>query len=339
MPTRKLWQGGGLYTRWVMVLFARGMPGFIASQIARINRNYLLVALALALVVAAMGWFGWTYISAVVLGPRMVSAQELASPQFQSDPSSYKSIIGVRGSQARPTFYSTRVRRGKGYGTLYCRLLKVGDAQLIVQEWARSNSYTPAGQLREVPADIAQYASYYQKAGAILPVLLDTREWKEQGWMLLICGSIAGAGTLALAGLLLWWSTHPERHPVRRAVLRLGDFEATAMQIDGEMQAEFQRFGPVHLGQTTLAYAPAFSFDIVRLENITGARTEWIRKGKSSALFLLLDTRDERKVKWQISRGYADALLESVCAAAHVEPSGQAALRTIELRIGRNSKT
>jgi hypothetical protein len=50
------------------------MPGFIASQIARINRDFILVALALALVATAIGWFGWTYVSAVVLGPRMVSA-------------------------------------------------------------------------------------------------------------------------------------------------------------------------------------------------------------------------------------------------------------------------
>lgn len=313
------------------------MPGFIAAQIARINRNYILVALGLAVVAGAIGWFGWTYLSAVALGPRKVSAQELASPQFQADPRSYKAIIQVGGTGVRPAFYSARVRRGKSYGMLYCRLLKVGDAQLIVEDWGQSNSSTPAGQLRYVPADIAQYASYYREAGAILPVMLDTREWREQGWMLLIFGSACSIGTLAIAGLLLWWSANPERHPVRRAVVRLGDFDSVALQIDGEMQAASQSFGPVRLGQTMVAYTRAFAFDVVRVDNIVGARTEWLRKGKTTALYLLMETRDTRKLKWEISRNYADALLGAISTAAHIEASPGTQPEVLELRIGRKA--
>ena len=312
------------------------MPGFIASQIGRINRNYALVALVLGLVAAGIGWFGWTYISAIALGPRMVSAQELASAQFQSDLNSYKTVIQVSGSEVRPTFYSARVRRGKGYGTLYCWLLKVGDAQLIVEDWSPSRGPNAAGLLGGIPQDVSHAANAYQKAGTILPVLLDAREWKQQGWILLIYGSAFAIGALVIAGILFWWGTHPEKHPVRRAVLWLGDFEAIAMQIDGEMQAELQRFGPVHVGQSTLLYTSTFSFDVVRLENVTGARTEWLRKGKSSALYLLLDTRDARKVKWQISRRYADALLAAVSTAAHIEASPLEPEKRIELRIGGN---
>ncbi len=309
------------------------MPGFIASQIGRINRNFVLVALALAVSAMVVGWLGANQISAVVLGPKPVTAEELASAQFQSEAESFKKVVQLNGSEVRPVFYSARVRRGKGYGTLYCWLLKARDRQIIVEDWSPSRGLAATGQPRIAPPGIYHYANAYRGAGEILPILIDQREWKESGWMLAILVSALGAAALVITGVLFWWSQNPERHPVRRAVARLGDFESTAMQIDGEMQSELGRFGTVHLGQTTLIYTPAFSFDVVRLESITGARTEWLRKGKSSALYLLLDTREQRKVKWQISRTHADDLLKSVCSAAHVEASEQAQPRRIELKI------
>lgn len=310
------------------------MPGFIASQIARINRNYLLVALALGMVVATMAYFGWSYVSAVVLGPKSVSAEEMFSPQFQSDPNTYKRIVQVEGTPAGQVFYRERVRRGKGYGTLYCWLLKAGNAQVIVEGWQPSASASAVGRFREAPAGIYRAAGAWAKYGAIYPLALDTRDWKADGWMLLIYGSAVAIAAAVILGMLLWWGADPNRHPVRRAVLRVGDFEATAMQIDAEMQAQSQSFGPVHIGQTMLVYAPAFSFDVARLENVSSAQTKWLRKGKSNALYLVLDTHEGRQLKWQISRKYGDELLQAVCASARVEAPA-AGPKRIELRIGK----
>ncbi len=313
------------------------MPDFIASQIARINRNFALVALGLAAGATVLAWVGANQISAVLQGPIPISAQEMASAEFQSHAESFKKIVRVEGNAVGPTFYRARVRRGKGYGTLYCWLLKAGDRQIIVEDWSPSASLNAAGQARIAPPDIYRYATAYRGTGEIVPILIDQREWKEGGWVLTAFASTLAAAALVIAGVLFWWSRVPGKHPVRRAVLRLGEFESTAMQIDGEMQAEFARYGPVHLTQTTVLYTPAFSFDVVRLESITGARTEWLRKGKSSALYLLLDTREDRKVKWQISRRYGDALLQAVCTSAHLEAPDPAPVKRIELRIGSKS--
>lgn len=311
------------------------MPGFIASQIARINRNYLLVALLLAAVAGAIVYFGWTYVAGVVLGPRVVSAEELGSSRFQSDAASYKRIVTVRGSEVRSWFYKARVPRGKHYGTLYCWLLKVGDAQVMVEGWEPSASLSATGELRPAPQNILNAASAYRKAGAILPVLVDTRDWRTNGWTLVVFGSLAGAGALGIAGTLLWWNSHPDRHPVRRAVARLGDFDAIALQVDGEMQAAAQSFGPVRLGQTMLAYARAFAFDLTRVDGILSARAEWLRKGKTTALYLLMETREGRTVKWEISRKYANELLNAISTAAHIEVAAVEAPKILQLRIGR----
>lgn len=295
------------------------MTGFVASQIARINRNFVLIALLLALGAGAIGWLGWDNISAVVFGPRMVSAEELASARFQSDPESYKKIVRVSGAEVRPPFYSARVRKGKGYGTLYCWLLKVGEAELIVEDWSQSGTLTAAGKLGEAQQGIYRAAQASGAGGSLLPVLLDQRDWKETGWVLTICAAGMAIAAAVIGGLLLSWGSNPERHPVRKAVARVGDFESTAVQIDAEMQAAYQQFGAVHLGQTMMTYTSAFKFDVVRLQSIAAARTEWLQQGKTRALFLLMETREGRQVKWHIRKSDADELLASVRAAARLE--------------------
>lgn len=301
------------------MVLSREMDSFVASQIARINRNLLLVALGLGAAAGLILWLGRYEVLGVVRGPRIVTAQELVSPRFQSDPEAYKAVVQVSGSQMGGPFLSERVRRGKSTSTLYCALLKLETGRLIVESWDPLTAATVAGKVKEPAGHIWRAARAHNKEGDLLPVALDTRDWKSNGWVLLGAGGGSAVATLAIAGLLFYWTSTPDRHPAQKAVARLGDFASVAMQIDGDMQAEVQRFGSVHLGQTFALYTSTFKFDVVRLDSIVGARTQWVQQGKSRALFLFLDTNQGREVKWHIAKKNAEELLASVRRAARLE--------------------
>lgn len=293
------------------------MPDFIQRQIARISRNFSITALILAAVASTIAFFGWPYIVAVVAGPRVVSAAELASPAFQQSVQAKTTIVSVTGDQLRPSFYSVMVSRGKsGTAPLHYSLLHVGDKQLIVSGWSAAPSLTAEGEMSWAGDFILERASAYQEAGEILPLLVDTRSWKTTGWVLFGYDSIFALAALILISFPMRWNLNPAAHPVQRALAKLGEPTTAAMQLDVEMQAEVRRYGSIHRTQSMLVYAPAFKFGAVRLGDIVAATTEWRRSGKSSALYLILDTRNMGRVQWQIRNSYSQALLDDIRSAA-----------------------
>jgi hypothetical protein len=97
--------------------------------------------------------------------------------------------------------------------------------------------------------------------------------WRDApgGWFYRIQVSCLVSLTVALVGVLLYWTAFPDKHPVNRALAMYGDVTAIAKQLNDEMAEKHEVQGPFLFTSSFLTYSPGYTLDLVRYDDILAA--------------------------------------------------------------------
>lgn len=221
--------------------------GFIGNLIRRTNQRILITALVLLACIAAFFGYNRRYFYAFFAGPRTVTAQQLTTA---SSPAAFPDAFLRVGDDSAETTNLEEVRREDGRDSVAANFesVVVGGHHMLVRvapdSFPASDTATalPAttltGEVKRVD-DIRNqiYGSYSTPAGDLLPVYLDTYDYRNFGNI-----ALAIAIPLALLGLWMlwrWWQTSSDlsRHPLCRRLAKQGQLELLIQQIDSEMSA------------------------------------------------------------------------------------------------------
>ncbi len=226
--------------------------GFTGDLIRRANQRSLILALALLAGLTLFFGYNRGYFSGFFAGPHTISTRQLAQAF---------SLRGIGNPFVRVEIPSTQLtnlverKRDDGEATAHIAarflgtdingrilLIRVAPdvaAPAAVQEDPNASmpGGTFIGYLRATPASRAANARTYGFESDLLPLYLDTYEYKSFGYVSLVI-------TLPLLALSLWllWryfqvSGDPARHPLVRKLSNYGQMELLLQQLDVEMSA------------------------------------------------------------------------------------------------------
>jgi hypothetical protein len=229
--------------------------GFCGSVIRRGNRNLLLCALVLLAGLIAVAAFNAKYLASFFAGAHSANPAQLTA----SNPSALQdSFVRVPVERAIATGVQHITRddaHPNGYVDNEYLAAPFDNKIMIVRvrggNWAEDiPAQTFEGRLRPFSADLQSKIN-----GAItvdpslpplMPVYLDTVDYKENGYLFLVFGT----PILLLALWLLWkylqYSGDYTRHPFAKRLAKYGQLEMLVQEIDGETSgahATYQRRG------------------------------------------------------------------------------------------------
>lgn len=224
----------------------------VAQTIARASRGRIArAAIVIALIVIAL-IAGRRYLYNFFAGPFPADIDALVAASGPDDIERY--YITIEGERAYKTgFYLEQKTDGIVTGRKNYYALAIGDRLLLVETPAATPRTRFTGYLerprsdvrREVIADIEGRDPSLE--GVFLPMQLTDGDFRGVGWGLLILVPLLGGWMLwtLLSGVV--WLGDPLRHPIARALGRLGDARQAISAIDAELAAEHARVGNLHL--------------------------------------------------------------------------------------------
>lgn len=225
--------------------------GFVGNLIRRTNQRMLITALVVLACLAAFFAYNRRYFYGFFTGPRTVTAQQLTSatsPAVFTDP-----FLQVTDEGAEPTDLEEvthedgRDRVTAGFVSVvvdgHHMLVRVAPDAVPADGGTAIPAAMLTGRIEAIGALRGHiYGSYATPKGDLLPVYLDTYNYRGFGY-----GSLAiGLPILALAFWLLWrwWQASSDfsRHPLSRKLAAQGQLEMLIQQIDSEMAAPHMTF-------------------------------------------------------------------------------------------------
>jgi hypothetical protein len=294
----------------------------VGRQIRRTNRNLLLTNLALLALVLGIAFFNRRYLMSFARGPVPVSAAQVAE---LTDPAQLdNAFVSLDVAKVLPTGYQVvNTRHGRQVSVKADFQLAPLDHRVLIVKAKPGNVGTHfKGGFVPVPDGVLSGIRQMIPADArvvLLPFMLDTVDYGDDGWWMLSLG-------LPAAGLALWnlfvWTLRRDykNHPL---VEQLGDETAAlqcAQQLEGELSAA-RKFGSASVTASWLVHETFFRASIVRLENVVWAykkvtqhRTNFIPTGKTYEAILFDRNGDETKVsgKEEVIDGLLGAVAQSV---------------------------
>lgn len=217
--------------------------GFCGGVVRRGNRNLLICALVLIAGAAALAAFNAKYIAGFFAGAHAADAAQLST----SNPSTLEnSFVRVPVERAVATGIEHVTRddsHPNGYVDSEYLAAPAGNKMMIVRvsggNWADNiPAQTFEGRLRPLTADlqskIGGVVAGDPSLPSLMPVYLDTVDYKENGYLILIFGT----PLLLLALWLLWkymqYSSDYTRHPFAKKLANYGQLEMLVQEIDSE---------------------------------------------------------------------------------------------------------
>ena len=215
--------------------------GFLGNLIRRTNQRLIIAALLILAGLAIFFGYNRSYFLGLFTGPHPASAQQLTSA---ATPAAFRNpFVTVTDEHADPTgLQDVHESEGREYVDASFVSAIVGGHHMLVRIGpATDPSAVPqmlTGQIKSV-ADLRGhlYGDYQTAAGDLLPIYLDTHEYKQFGYVsVAICAPIL---LLALWMLWRWWQVSSDfsRHPLCRRLAAQGQLELLVQQIDSEMAA------------------------------------------------------------------------------------------------------
>jgi hypothetical protein len=155
--------------------------------------------------------------------------------------------------------------------------LLLDERILLVKALDDRSVSTFTGYLEPLPPDVRTnvIADIEREApslrGAFLPFMLNTDDFRSDGYGALGLGSLLFGAFLFGIARALWRSSNPARHPIMRALGRFGTPADVAGQLDAELLAEHRQIGDLHLTPNWLVRASRSSLTALRIEDVVWA--------------------------------------------------------------------
>ncbi len=241
----------------------------IGRHVRRCNRNLLIanaaVVAAVALVAAAngrylAGWFG---------GPVPIRPERIAA--LSAAEALHSRFVEFTAGKIVSTGYQAIMVRDGGRQEVKADFMAtlVGGRLLIVKTKPGATGTHLQGALVEVPPDVlsglrAQLPA--EERGALLDFMLNTADYREDGWWLVGFGLPVLA--LCVWNLLKWWRRTNDfaLHPIVR---QMGGEQVAlqyAAELESEMAAPTERHGRGILSRSWIVVPTLFHTGIVRLD-------------------------------------------------------------------------
>jgi len=253
--------------------------GFVQKTIRRSNLGSLVLSAIGILIILALAASLSRYFFNFFKGPFAINQDELVSLEKPEDELNY--YYTVQGEEALDTGFQYVITHDNGSESVehYYFALPVLDRLLLVRTSAPDLLDTYTGTLMTIPN--LEQANVITEivnetpglAGVFLPVMLDTGNFKLNGYFILGGAVIA----FMLCGILfiavIRHATDPLSHPIMRMLAAYGDPESKAAQVDTEIVTAGKKIAAAWITPTWLVVPKAFTFRLMRLDDIL-----WIYK-------------------------------------------------------------
>jgi hypothetical protein len=252
---------------------------FLGRQIARTNRNFLLLGLVLIASITGCAYLMRRQLDNFVRGPFPVSVQELTAMEKSAQPAKY--FVTVQGQKRYATGMRVVEQGNEAHVLARFAVLDLGERLLVARVTEDAGSTTLSGVLTPMPFQVQRgiVDSAVQRQpelqDAFLPYVLDTAGLRTRDNVIGV--ALAGLGLLLglfVLGLSLSRQTRPESHPVVKALSRYGNAEDFRMRVDSELSAEGESevFGrglsKLRITSNWLVYTTPFTTRIMRIEDV-----------------------------------------------------------------------
>jgi hypothetical protein len=299
--------------------------GYVAGQIRRTNRTFLIWNLSLLALFLALCWVSSTYYYYFFRGPLPADDNALLAVARDSDRHVLVNYLRIKDHPLVPAGWTEiATSNDVPYSRIPYFMTRVGDQWMLVMSKNADPGRDLVGSVYRVPKDAqaqvipALERQNPQMRGKFLPVLLNAEvAFNVSGYvglaLLVPLGFIAIFNVIR--GLMRVTSLDAGRHPLLRRLRPFGDPMTVATDIDGEVSG-----GPaLPLGAATVTsswilWPTRFRLFVVRIDDIvwayhqnTGGRHTamlFTRDGKIRPVWLKKDTVDEllrtiaRRVPW-----------------------------------------
>ncbi len=281
--------------------------GFIGNQIRRASKNLLIVNLVLLFFVATSAFSNWRYLYNFAKGPFPIDTSALAN---LPDPDSLQQyFVTVDNTNSFPTgLQEISVKNGQSTskGTVLAEVhaLPVGDRFLLVKVKRGQSGPQYAGALVRLPEEMRGKIPPKLAQHIVSGVLLDTTDFKENGYW----GLAVGIPLLLLA---LWNVLkaaqrfgRPETHPAIEKLKKFGTPEIMIGRIDAEVAASTPSdcAGETRVTANWLLNAHSLGLNAIRLCDVVWAyrkvvqhRVNFVPAGKTN--HAVVCTRDGKSLE------------------------------------------
>jgi hypothetical protein len=268
----------------------------VHRAISRSNRNQFLLALLTIGVVLACCALSYRYLVNFFLGPQPLNAGQVNA--ITNLDAQVRYYVTVTGDDVADTGFQEVSRSKTGTETVKASFfaLLVDQQIVLVKGQGEATSKVYTGALVEIPADVRSEvitgieADEPSLKGRFLPFMLDTSDFRTNGYIGLGLGLLLVLVACGLLLRLVGRILNPLKHPIMRALKRFGDPEDIAAQIDREMDSDHTKLGQMHLTSNWLLQRNGAILNVTRLNDVmwlyqmvTQHRTNGVPTGKTYA--------------------------------------------------------
>jgi len=257
--------------------------GFLAKAIRRTGRNGMLLGLGGLLVIALIFYAEGRYFHNFFHGPFAIDQATLVS--IQNPDARRDSFVTIQGDETLQTGFvesNTDYIITKHYPIL---VLKVGDRLLLVKASKDTDATRFSGELTGIPSDVRSdvlavlQEKHPELRDHFLPLMLDATNYRVNGYIGIVAGSLFGLALLWCVGKGMMWTTRPETHSVWKKLSKYGPAQQVGAQLDAELRAEGggETFGSAHLTTNWLVHSSAFSLEVMRTTDLVWAYLQVVK--------------------------------------------------------------
>jgi Family of unknown function (DUF6709) len=266
---------------------------FIGEQIRRVNRNLLITNVVILVVAATLLLTKHDLINGYLRGGEKVEASALARMTAAD-----RGVIEVNADGVIPTGYAMVKHRSSGKDEVEYEFvaMRAGDRLLLVKVEQGQKGPHFAGTLESLPNQVMTMAYQDMKTpkgrAALMPIMLDTIEYKSDAWLLMGLGILAIP--LALWNLKKWMqrAADPATSPIVTQQEHRGGVMA-CQQVDSEVAQSCGKLGKALLTKSWVIVPHTYHATIMHLEDVvwvykkvTQHRVNFIPTGKTYAAML-----------------------------------------------------
>lgn len=266
---------------------------FIGGQIRRANRNLLVTNLVMLIVGGLLLITQHKIISGYLRGGERTEAAALAGMTAGE-----RSVIEVDAGEVIPTGYAMVEHRSSGKNKVEYEFvaMRAGNRVLLVKVYEGQRGPHFAGTLETLPGQVTTMALQDLKSPeartALMPIMLDTIEYKSDAWLLM--GFCIPAVLLAAWNLKKWMerAADPATSPIVTQLQHRGGMMA-CQQIDSEMAQSSGKTGKAIVTSSWVIAPHFYHASIMHLEDVvwvykkvTQHRVNFIPTGKTYAAML-----------------------------------------------------
>ncbi|MBX7214815.1 MAG: hypothetical protein K1X39_12445 [Thermoflexales bacterium] len=302
-------------------------PGFIASQIKRVNRNYLITALILLLLGGALLAVSARELFNVLAGPAAIDRASLLNLTKPGDLWRYNvTFTADKNVDSGVTQVTTTSRGGVTTGSrtsAYYRALLIEDKIIVAKMPDQNASTIVRGALVAIPKDVQTeiiddaIASTPTLKGRFLPYMLDAVDFGKSAVIL-------GIGILVLLGAGLFMAFQfarrafaGENHPILTALAKYGQPQFVRTAIDATIPEGAKTRGAGFLASNVMLFPSTYGMATFGVSDLVWAyRLNTRRNGVTTITLQMADKDGKQRATPALSDATATSMLKTLAETA-----------------------